>query len=166
MRYEMRRLSVGDDEAVYEMLQEIPVYENGFENNMNSRSFAEFKEWLRRCTHPVIMDEWGNCCTPQAFFWLYADDFPVGYGLIRHDSADKPSIPVGIAGYVIRPSQRNKGYGGKLLGMLVEEARKLNIDKLMLTIQNSNAASLKIALHYGGIIEETTADKTHIAILC
>ena len=184
------------------MLQEIPVYENGFENSNNGRSFDEFKEWLvRSCSMAMVgcpndkglsdNREWPENQDPsdnqdrsetwtlsdnrtlsdhrtlsKNIYWFMADGLPVGFGVISQVPSNLLRAVGGNIGYIIRPTQRGKGYGTLFLGLLVEEARKLNLDKLLLIIQNSNAASLRIALRNGGKLEPADQDKSLVWIDC
>ena len=43
---ELRKLSVDDGMDVYQMLQDIPLDENGLQNNANGLSYGEYKNWL------------------------------------------------------------------------------------------------------------------------
>lgn len=76
-------------------------------------------------------------------------------GKIRYFLTDNLIEEGGILGYAIIPSERNKGYGTILLKELLKETKKLSIDRVLITILNTNIASIKVALANGGIIEKT-----------
>ena len=103
---------------------------------------------------------------PQTIYWLYADGQPVGFGKLRHRLTDKLRLEGGHTGYSIRPSHRGKGYGKALLGYLVEEAKALGIDRLLLTIHNDNEASRKKAIACGGVEEDRNAELRYIWVDC
>ena len=103
---------------------------------------------------------------PSSTYWLYADGEPVGFGKLRHFLTDKLRDEGGHAGYAIRTSERNKGYGTILLKMIIEEARKMNIDKILLTISINNANSIKVALNNKGKIERSNEVRHYIWIDC
>ena len=154
MNIELRKLSIDDGTDVYDMLQEIPKDENGFINGCNGRTFEDFKKWLIKSNdiaHGIRLEDW---MVPQNVYWLYVDDIPIGMGKLRHYLTDKLSEDGGHGGYAIRTSYRNKGYGTLLLKLLLQEAKELNIDRFLLTIQNHNIASIKVALANGGQIEK------------
>ncbi|MGM1045119.1 MAG: GNAT family N-acetyltransferase [Bacillota bacterium] len=50
----------------------------------------------------------------------------------------------GHIGYVIRPSERSKGYGKLLLKQLISMAKDKQISKVLLTCDEDNAASRRI----------------------
>jgi predicted acetyltransferase len=166
MSVELRQLSIHDGMDVYEMLQEIPEIENGFVNGCNGRAFEDFKSWLIKSdnTHKGIgLKDW---MVPQTSYWLYADGVPVGFAKLRHDLTDKLREEGGHIGYAIRPSCRNKGYGKLLLKLVIEEAGKMGIDKVLITIHSDNTPSLKVAVANGGIVEKSTEVRHYVWIDC
>jgi len=50
----------------------------------------------------------------------------------------------GNLGYYIRPSARNKGYGTKILELALVKAKKLGLQKVLITCDESNIPSKKI----------------------
>lgn len=161
MAIELRQLSVNDDVNVYDMLQEIPKDENGVINGCNGRTFESYKKWLIKSDNTakgIGLEDW---MVPQSTYWLYIDGIPVGFGKIRHYLTEKLREEGGHVGYTIRPSYRNKGYGKLLLGLLIEKANAMGIDKILITVQNHNVYSVKVALANGGIVEKVT-DQRHI----
>ncbi len=167
MGIEFRRLSVSDGDDLYEMLQEIPGDENGFINPINGKTHEEFRKWLVRSE--ALSNETGlqeGWRVPTTIFWLFMDDIPVGYGKLRHFLTDKLMREGGQAGYAIRPDQRGKGYGKALLRLLLQEAGNMGIERLLLTIRNGNAPSIRVALANGGIIEKTDGERHFIWLDC
>ena len=157
---ELRRLSVDDGMDIYTMLQEIPKEENGLLNKANGLSFAEYKEWLKEkyiaSEQTGIVDGWK---VPYTTYWLYVDDNPVGFGNVRHFLTDALRNVGGHIGYGIAPKYRGKGYGKKILALLLKEANRLGIDKALVTIHLDNAASKAVALANGGVITGQTDER-------
>lgn len=160
---ELKELSADDGMDVYLMLQEIPKKENGLMNNANGLSFEEYKEWLRgkyaESRQIGLMDGWK---VPSTTYWLYVNEEPVGFGTIRHFLTDALRKAGGHIGYGIAPRYREKGYGKIILGLLLEEASRLGIDKVLATILLGNAASKAVALANGGIIIEQTDERIYV----
>lgn len=165
MYLELVQLSITDGYDIYHMLQQIPQSENGYTNHVNGMTFDEFKEWLIRdnslSQNKELMDGWK---VPSSTYWLYIDGKPVGVGKIRHFLTDKLREEGGHIGYAICPSERKKGYGTILLEKLLAEANKIGIDEVLLTIQNKNEYSLKVALANGGVIEKRNDIRYYIWI--
>ncbi|MDT8715363.1 GNAT family N-acetyltransferase [Clostridium sp. 19966] len=166
MNLELKKLSVSDDMDIYEMLQEIPKDENGFMNTVNGMTFEEYKQWLIQSedkSNGIGLKDWQ---VPSSTYWLFANGKPVGRGNLRHFLTDKLREEGGHVGYAIRKSERNKGYGTILLRFIIEEARKMNLEKVLLTVRNENKSSIKVALNNNGRIEKTNKDRHYIWIDC
>lgn len=162
---ELRKLSADDGMDVYSMLQEMPKDENGLMNTANGLSYEEYKEWLKKkCVDSQqegLVDGWK---VPSTTYWLYVDGRPAGFGNIRHFLTDALREAGGNIGYGIAPEYRGKGYGKELLRLLVGEAGKYGLDKVLVTIQKDNAASQAVALASGGVITKQTNERVYIWI--
>jgi predicted acetyltransferase len=160
MNIEFRRLSPGDGMDIYDMLQEIPKDENGFMNGCNGKDYGAYQRWLTKSAAVANGQGLEAWMVPQSVYWLLIDGMPAGMGKLRHKLTDKLREEGGHGGYAVRPSCRGKGFGTLLLRLLLEEAKELRIDRLLLTVQNHNTPSLRVALANGGVIERVD-DKRH-----
>ena len=157
---ELRKLSVDDGMDVYQMLQDIPLDENGLQNNANGLSYGEYKNWLIKKKQESeldgIVDGWK---VPSTTYWLYADGVPVGFGKLRHCLTDALQKVGGHIGYGIAPQYRGKGYGKELLRLLIGKAYDIGIARVLVTIRLDNKASQAVALANGGVITEQTDER-------
>jgi predicted acetyltransferase len=156
--YELRELTLDDTADVYEMVQEINTGENGFVNSLYSNDLETFQGKLQR---NVNMSKGVNLepqYVPQTIYWLYVNGKPVGYGKLRHYLNDHLLNHGGHIGYVIRPSERGKGYAKMLLEKLLEKAKSMGIDKVLLTCDETNIPSRKVIESNDGMLEETKDD--------
>lgn len=64
----------------------------------------------------------------------------------------------GHIGYGIRPSERRKWYATKMLALWLEEARKLWIDRVMVSCHDDNAWSARVIESNGGILQDIIPD--------
>lgn len=162
---ELRKLSVNDGMDVYQMLQDIPLDENGLQNKVNGMTFEEYKDWLikkqQESEMDGIVDGWK---VPSTTYWLYADGVPVGFGKLRHCLTDALRKAGSHIGYGIAPQYRGKGYGKELLRLLIGEAYHRGIDKVLVTIHLDNKASQAVALANGGVITERTDERVLVWI--
>lgn len=162
---ELRRLSVDDGPEIFQMLQEIPKEENGFENNAHGMTYEAFREWLaakhRESLLEGITDGWK---VPATTYWLYADGVPVGFGKLRHCLTDALRKAGGHIGYAIAPAYRGKGYGKELLRLLLREANEMGIEKVLVTIRLSNTASQAVAFANGGVVTDRTDERVLVWI--
>jgi len=83
---------------------------------------------------------------------MYVDDYPVGYLGIRTELDNNWLKWSGNVYYVIRPSERKKGYGTKILNLAIEEAKKLGFKEIYLQSSEGNIGSAKVIEKNGGIL--------------
>jgi len=61
----------------------------------------------------------------------------------------------GHSGYSVRPVERGKGYAKEMLRLNLINAKKLGIDKFLITCSTKNVASRRTILANGGIYDST-----------
>ena len=88
---------------------------------------------------------------PQLDFFLLRDGATIlgRSGLRLWLNPDLEDIG-GHIGYRIRPSERRKGYGTRLLAMTLAEARLRGLNDVLLTCDSDNIGSRRIIEHNGG----------------
>ena len=151
---ELRELTINDGTDVFEMIQDIGVGENGFNNSLYSDDFSLFQEKLLK-NHE--MSEALNLepqYVPQTIYWLYVNGQPIGYGKLRHYLNQALLQHGGHIGYVISPMNREKGYAKKLLKELLQKAKEKGIDRVLLTCDSHNLASRKVIETNNGQLKE------------
>lgn len=157
--YELKRLNSCDGLEIYNLLQEIPREENGLRNSANGISYKEYEEWLINkefeSKQNELIDGWK---VPSTMYWLYVDEVPVGYGIIRHFLTEPLKKAGGHISYAISPPNRGKGYGKELLRLLLMEAKYLGLTDILITIKNDNIASQNVAKANGGKMIEKNND--------
>ena len=90
---------------------------------------------------------------PETLLWLVDKGTYIGQARIRHALTNHLLQIGGHIGYSIRPSMRKKGYGTEILKLASIEAKKLGIERALLTCNETNIASRKIIEKNGGILE-------------
>jgi len=66
----------------------------------------------------------------------------------------------GHIGYSIRPTERRKGYNKINLYLILKEAKRNNLDKVLITCADYNDGSRKTILSFDGIFEKNTFDES------
>jgi predicted acetyltransferase len=153
MKIELKELSVDDDLDVFEMIKEIGLGENGFTTNFPEHNFKEFKASLPGLIEKSKGINLPEGYVPQTIYWLYVDDKPVAYGKLRHKLNEKLMEYGGHIGYIVRPSERSKGYGKLFLYELMRAAKDKGIDKLLITCDEVNARSRKVIERNNGKLD-------------
>ncbi|MNJ73270.1 Acetyltransferase (GNAT) family protein [compost metagenome] len=93
---------------------------------------------------------------PQTIYWLYVDDRPVAYGKLRHQLNESLLMYGGHIGYIVRPTERGKGFGKLFLSKMIEEANKRSVDKLLITCDETNERSRKVIEKNRGQLDSIT----------
>lgn len=90
----------------------------------------------------------------STFFCLDLDrNIFVGAVNIRHYLNDQLLLNGGHIGDGVRPSERRKGIATQMIGLVLEECKKIGIDKVLMVCDKNNIASAKSIINNGGILE-------------
>lgn len=167
MAMKLLPLTIYDGTDVYDMLQRLPAEENGFINYIAGKSYDEFRAWLVRQAENALKTEIEDGYrVPQAVYWLYLDERPVGMGKLRYFLTDALRQSGGHIGYAIVPDARGRGCGEALLKGLLHEAALKGIDRALITVHNDNPASIRVGLKCGGQIERVSEERHYIWCPC
>lgn len=137
-----------------------------------SREFIGHDVKTSRLKDPDRYGEWGptfiqDCAdhregrnlpkgfVPSTAFWLIEDDEIVGIGNVRHRLNEFLERRGGHIGYAIRYGKWGKGYGTLQLRLLLGEARKLGIQRALITCDDDNIASARVMEKNGGVHQDT-----------
>ncbi|MEA5362449.1 GNAT family N-acetyltransferase [Amycolatopsis sp., V23-08] len=121
------------------------VHEDGFglrpEDDVGSP--AGFAAWVAR-----LAGDGGT-----RYRWIVEDDVVLGGIALRHGSGELVRL-AGHIGYGLRPAARGRGLGTWALGRMLDEARSLGLDRVVLVCAPGNTASRKTIEHHGGVLTE------------
>lgn len=82
----------------------------------------------------------------------------VGAVNIRHYLNDYLLLHGGHIGDGVRPSERRKGVATKMIGLALEECRKLGIERVLMVCDKDNIGSAKSIINNGGVLENEITD--------
>ena len=89
----------------------------------------------------------------------------IGAASLRHYLTIKGLNSWGHIGYGVRPSERRKGYATKILKMVLQEAKKKKIYKVLLSAYKSNIASHGVIEKCGGVFDSEVPDPDNSSLL-
>jgi predicted acetyltransferase len=92
----------------------------------------------------------------QTHFLLFDGDRLVGSARLRHRLIPVLHQDGGNIGYEIRGTERGKGYGTALLALLLAEARRIELDRVLLTTERTNLPSIRVIEKNGGAPDGTS----------
>ncbi|CAI9391201.1 MULTISPECIES: GNAT family N-acetyltransferase [Bacillaceae] len=117
------------------------------------QNYTDFQEWLNK----VISQENGDNLPPNRVpatqFLSISNGKLIGLINIRHRLTPELLMESGHIGYSIHPDERRKGYATEQLRLSLLEARKLGLNKVLVTCDKENIASAKTIQKVGGVLE-------------
>ena len=91
--------------------------------------------------------------------WVAVDGRLVGFLSVRHELNDYLLELGGHIGYAIRPLERGQGYATAATALALEECRRLGIDRVLITCDDTNVASAAVIERNGGVLEDLRGGK-------
>jgi predicted acetyltransferase len=92
---------------------------------------------------------------PKTHLWAIADAQFVGRISIHHELNDALRVEGGHIGYDTVPSFRGRGVATEMLRQALPVARALGLREVLLTCDDTNAASIAVIEKCGGRLEQT-----------
>lgn len=124
---------------------------NGSRGLHNYETYADWLLLVKECEKPE-----NTLLGVRADTYLAvrtSDARVVGCIELRHTLNDALTVIGGHIGYSISPKERRKGYATEMLQLVLDEARKAGMDKVLLTCDTENVASCKTIEGCGGRLE-------------
>ena len=114
----------------------------------------DFEGWVTTLKNRALGKDLPEGYVPESMFWLIDGDKYIGRVGVRHVLTDKLKKFGGTIGYAIRPSERRKGYGTKILALALVKAAELGLGEAIITCDTTNIGSQKIIEANGGELIE------------
>lgn len=111
---------------------------------------TDFLEFVNKCNRFNTQKDEGF--VHHSTFWFEDDNRIVGVSNVRHYLNDQLLVEGGHIGYGVRPSCRKMGYATKILELSLVQAKKLGIQKALITCDKYNIGSSKTIIKNGGIL--------------
>lgn len=114
-----------------------------------------YDEWLKSVTDntssETVNPSW---VVTDTYFAFDENDRIVGIIDFRHE-LNGFLKDFGNCGYSVRPTERRKGYATEMLKLVIERASEIGMDKIQLSVERSNEASVKTITKNGGKYERS-----------
>lgn len=117
----------------------------------NAASFEEWLDGIRLNSREETVRK--GLVPATTYLALNEEGRLVGMIDIRHRLNDHLFAFGGHIGYSVRKSERRRGYAAQMLALALNEAKKLGIDRVLVTCSRGNIASEKTILKNGGVFE-------------
>ncbi|MDP3880863.1 MAG: GNAT family N-acetyltransferase [bacterium] len=145
-------------EREFNIAKEDPSTSNGYK--LARENFAAFLDKLENERHGINL---GEGRVEQSVFWAIVDGSYVGRISLRHRLNESLQKIGGHIGYSVVPWERRRGYGKKMLALVLPRAKELGLTKVLITCDEDNIASKKIIEANGGILENAVLQGDNIA---
>jgi predicted acetyltransferase len=118
-------------------------------------SLAGFTAWvqrLQRQSDESVPVEEGR--VHASYWWIVEGDRLLGAISLRHQLNDFLLRAGGHIGYGLRPSARGRGLATWALGQVLAHAQRRGIGRVLITCDDTNAASARVIERHGGVLED------------
>ena len=119
-------------------------------DNIDDDWFFRTKPWYDREEQGLIEGQ-----SASIHYWAVDNDRFIGEFQIRTQFTEKVMREIGSIGYAVRVSEQGKGYGTQILRLGLELAREHGMEKVLLTINDKNKASIHVCEKMGGKLGDT-----------
>ena len=93
---------------------------------------------------------------PETILWYVEGDAFLGSVHLRHWLNDTLAAWGGHVGYAVRPSAQGRGYATAMLAGMLDHARtRGDLERVMLTVNVKNPASIRVIEKNGGVLHDT-----------
>ena len=140
------------------------AHEDGFglRPSDDVRSSGGFRTWVDR-----LIAESDRVATEIAqagcvYRWVVEDGRVLGGIALRHDAHEQVHH-AGHVGYGIRPSARRRGLATLALEQILNEARNLGMERVLVVCASDNIASAKMIERQVGVLERTELTEHGVA---
>jgi predicted acetyltransferase len=140
--------------GVEELLRELGKGEGGFSGTPFGSRGGTLDEFQRACQDGENPAKVPPGLVPQTVFWMMDEEGrAVGMMRVRHFLNERLLQIGGHVGYFVRRSERRKGYATAALRLAVNFLRGIGVDRVLVTVNPANTASIRVALGNGGLID-------------
>ncbi len=127
--------------------------ENGITVIAKPQENQSFEEFVKNKIGQAIGLNLPQGYVTSTELWLIDKDQFIGTANIRHSLTPHLHKVGGHIGYWIRPTKRKMGYGQNILKLALAEAKKLGINPVLVTCDDTNTGSRRIIEANGGVLE-------------
>lgn len=115
--------------------------------------YTDYKDWLAQAARygDAAASPWGIAAT--TYFSVHKGSGRIiGTIQLRHSLSEEMKRGGGHIGYSIRPTERGKGYAKQQLRLVLREADRLGLTRVMVSCDKRNVASAAVIRSCGGVL--------------
>ena len=152
----LRKISPTDAEPERQFLLSFPPEENGFERPGDDVDLANLENFKTFIQQKLEREQGINLPAdrvPDTMFWILKDNQLAGVGKVRHYLNDTLRAHGGHIGIGIHPNFRSQHVGSAALPLLIDYAKSLGEEKILITNDATNLPSRRITEKAGGVLD-------------
>ena len=152
MKLRLVKLSEEYKEQLFEMMDEwTAADEKIVPYSIRKNDYHDFKHYLQ-C---LDVTEPKDGLVPDATFFCLEEESNrfVGAVNIRYYLSESMMLNGGHIGDGVRPSMRRQGIATRMIGLALEECKKLGMHKVLMVCDKENTGSAKSIINNGGVLE-------------
>ena len=162
----IREANYDDYDAEWQLVRDMPEYENGYVNQWHSIDRAGFDKALYEMLEFADGIGLPQGYVPETTLFIWRDFDIIGQAKIRHYLNDALRNGSGHIGYWLAPQYRGKGYGTEALRLVLQFAEEIvPEDEFYLRTDSTNIASLTIMKKNGGRVVAENEGKIFVRIV-
>lgn len=140
------------DRKAFESVKDTPVLNNQT-FLLNFKPGMSFEQFVRICDDHNVGQNLPPGYVPAAFYFGFVGDRIIGRLTFRWQINDYLLKVAGHIGFVVLPSEQRKGYASEMLRQALIVAREKNFERVLLTCDDDNIASIRTIEKAGGVLE-------------
>ena len=115
------------------------------------RALDDFPSFVQGLLDEALPEKVKPGRVPCTHLWLVSDDMRlIGTSNLRHWLVPQLEREGGHIAYAVRPSERRKGYGTRLLALTLQRAWAMGLQRVLITCDEDNVGSRKVIEANGG----------------
>ncbi len=154
-----------DDEAAVRAGHDAMAEADDFPFGLGLEPGMAWADYLRMLTDHRVGRNLPDRFVPSSFLVADVDGQIVGRVSIRHELNDYLRIRGGHIGYGVLPHCRRRGYATEILRQALVIARSVGIDRVLITCDDDNLASIRVIESGGGKLDSVVPAEPGIPAL-